>query len=140
MPKSWSSAESFSDRISIPILFLLVSESTELQVLPSNKCLCYSIQSSGLASEEVLGESAYSVHAWSVDSVMPASLQPHGLQPARLLCPWDSPGKNTGVGCHVFLHNLLYHCQNTLYGIFLVSSRNQIKKNQSKINLQLLNK
>ena len=27
------------------------------------------------------------------------SLQPHGLQPARLLSPWDSPGKNTGVGC-----------------------------------------
>ena len=24
---------------------------------------------------------------------------PHRLQPARLLCPWDSPGKNTGVGC-----------------------------------------
>ena len=28
------------------------------------------------------------------------SLQPHGLQqPARLLCPWDSPGRNAGVGC-----------------------------------------
>ena len=27
------------------------------------------------------------------------SVQPHGLWPARLLCPWDSPGKNTGVGC-----------------------------------------
>ena len=27
-------------------------------------------------------------------------LWPHGLQPARLLCPWDSPGKNTGAGCH----------------------------------------
>ena len=26
--------------------------------------------------------------------------RPHGLQPARLLCPWDSPGKNTGVSCH----------------------------------------
>ena len=26
-----------------------------------------------------------------------------GLQPARLLCPWHFPGKNTGVGCH-FLH------------------------------------
>jgi len=25
---------------------------------------------------------------------------PHGLYPARLLCPWNSPGKNTGVGCH----------------------------------------
>ena len=30
-------------------------------------------------------------------------LRPHGLQPARLLCPWDSPGKNTGVGCHFLL-------------------------------------
>ena len=28
------------------------------------------------------------------------TLGPSGLQPARLLCPWDSPGKNTGVGCH----------------------------------------
>ena len=24
---------------------------------------------------------------------------PHELQPTRLLCPWDAPGKNTGVGC-----------------------------------------
>ena len=32
--------------------------------------------------------------------VMSDSWQPHGLYPARLLCPWDSPGKNTGVGCH----------------------------------------
>ena len=31
---------------------------------------------------------------------MSNSLQPHGLWPARLLCPRDSPGKNTGVGCH----------------------------------------
>ena len=28
------------------------------------------------------------------------SLWPHDLWSARLLCPWDSPGKNTGVGCH----------------------------------------
>ena len=26
-----------------------------------------------------------------------------GLYPVRLLCPWDFPGKNTGVGCHFFL-------------------------------------
>ena len=26
--------------------------------------------------------------------------------PARLLCPWDSPGKNTGVGCHFFLQEI----------------------------------
>ena len=30
-------------------------------------------------------------------------LRPHGLEPARLLCPWDFPGKNTGVGCHFLL-------------------------------------
>ena len=34
------------------------------------------------------------------------TLQPHGPQPARLLCPLDSPGKNTGVGCCVLLHTL----------------------------------
>ena len=33
-------------------------------------------------------------------SVMSGSLQPHGLQPARLICPWDFPGKNSGMGCH----------------------------------------
>ena len=31
------------------------------------------------------------------------SVQPHGLRPTRLLHPWDSPGKNTGVGCHFLL-------------------------------------
>ena len=41
-------------------------------------------------------------------SVMPNSLRLHGLYPTRLLCPWDSPGKNTGVGCHFLLQgNLL---------------------------------
>ena len=39
-------------------------------------------------------------------SVMSNSLQPPGLQPARLLCPWDSPGKNTGVGCHFLLQGI----------------------------------
>ena len=28
---------------------------------------------------------------------------PHGRQPTRLPRPWDSPGKNTGVGCHFLL-------------------------------------
>ena len=28
-------------------------------------------------------------------------VRPHRQQPTSLLCPWDSPGKNTGVGCHV---------------------------------------
>ena len=36
-------------------------------------------------------------------SVMSNSLQPHGLYLTRLLCPWDSPGQNTGWGCHLLL-------------------------------------
>ena len=31
------------------------------------------------------------------------SVRPHRWQPTSLLCPWDSPGKNTGVGCHFLL-------------------------------------
>ena len=34
---------------------------------------------------------------------MPDSLWPYGPYPIRLLCPWDSPSKNTGVGFHTFL-------------------------------------
>ena len=33
-------------------------------------------------------------------------LEPHRLQPARLLCPWDFPGKNIGVGCHFLLQRV----------------------------------
>ena len=57
-------------------------------------------------------------------SVMISSFQPHGLQPARLLCPWDSPGKSTRVGCHFLLQGIfqtqglnlgLLHCGQILY-------------------------
>ena len=34
------------------------------------------------------------------------TLQPHGLQPPRLLCPWNSVVKNTGVGCHALLQGI----------------------------------
>ena len=34
---------------------------------------------------------------------MSDSVRPHRQQPTRLPCPWDSPGKNTGVGCHFLL-------------------------------------
>ena len=49
-------------------------------------------------------------HPWNISSqycccccitlVMSDSVQPHRRQPTRLCRPWDSPGKNTGVGCH----------------------------------------
>ena len=55
---------------------------------------------------------------------MSSSLRSHGLQLARLLCPWNSPGKNTGVGCHPLLQSNfpsqgsnpgLLHCRQILY-------------------------
>ena len=38
-----------------------------------------------------------------IASVMSDSVRPHRRQPTRLPHPWDSPGKNTGVGCHFLL-------------------------------------
>ena len=37
---------------------------------------------------------------------MSDSVRPHRRQPTRLPRPWDSPGKNTGVGCHVLLQGM----------------------------------
>ena len=37
---------------------------------------------------------------------MSDSVRPHRRQPTRLPRPWDSPGKNTGVGCHLFLQRM----------------------------------
>ena len=39
-------------------------------------------------------------------SVMSDSLWPCRLKPTRLLYPWDSPGKNTGMGCHFILQGI----------------------------------
>ena len=39
-------------------------------------------------------------------SVVSDSSWLHGLYPARLLCPCDSPGKNTGAGCHFLLEEI----------------------------------
>ena len=39
-------------------------------------------------------------------SVVSKSLWPHGLLSAWLLCSWDFPGKNAGVGCHLLLQGI----------------------------------
>ena len=36
----------------------------------------------------------------------PTILWPHGLEPVRLLCPWDAPGTNSGLGCHARLQGI----------------------------------
>ena len=41
-----------------------------------------------------------------VAQLCPTLLWPHGLQPARLLCPWNFPSKNTRVDCHFLLQGI----------------------------------
>ena len=57
-------------------------------------------------------------------SVVSDFFQSHELQAARLLCPWNSPGKNTGVGCHFLCQKIsstqglnphLPYCMKSLY-------------------------
>ena len=59
-----------------------------------------------------------------LSSVVSDPLQPHGLWPGRLLCLWDFPGRNTGVGCHFRLQGIfptrgwnpgLLHCRRIIY-------------------------
>ena len=67
------------------------------------------------------------LHVCSVASVMSDSLLPYEPQPARLLCPWNSPSKDTGGGCRALLQGIfltqglnlcllrLLHCRQILY-------------------------
>ena len=55
---------------------------------------------------------------------IPTFCDPVDYSPPKLLCPWNSPGKNTGVGCHFLLQGIfltqglnpdLLHCRQILY-------------------------
>ena len=65
-------------------------------------------------------------------SAVSDSFQPYRVQPARLLCPWDFPGKNTGVGHHFLLQGIfptqglnlgLLHCRPILYRLSYKGSK-----------------
>ena len=72
----------------------------------------------------VLEEATVDQSAVLSRSVVSDSLPLHGLWPTRLLCPWDSPGKSTGVGCRALFQGIfltqeskpgLQHCRQILY-------------------------
>ena len=70
-------------RIILPyFIFLLKAE--QIWLLYINKCVCVCL----------------------VASVESDSLPPYGLLATRPLCPWDSPGENTRVGCHALLQGI----------------------------------
>ena len=45
---------------------------------------------------------------------MSDSVRPHRWQPTRRPRPWDSPGKNTGVGCHFLLQCMKVKCESVV--------------------------
>ena len=57
-----------------------------------------------------------------VTSVVSDSVRPHRRQPTRLPYPWDSPGKNTGVGCHFLLQCMKMKSQNEVAQLCLTLS------------------
>ena len=106
--------------------------------------VCISLnKSNSYLKKEVGGQKSFqklnnALQACSVASGMSNSLWPPGLWPTRLLCPWDSPGKNTGVGCHALLQGIfsaqganlhVLHCRWILYPMsYLGSPHNALKE------------
>ena len=90
------------------------------QMLDNRPVFCSELQSVWLRTVRNISEQSF----YLTRSVVSDSLQPCRLQPARLLCPWDSPGKNTRVGYHFLLQGIfptqgsnlgLLHCRQMLY-------------------------
>ena len=62
---------------------------------------CSSVARGRPESRKPAGLATAAAAAKSLQSCL--TVQPHRRQPTRLCRPWDSPGKNTGVGCHCLL-------------------------------------
>ena len=73
----------------------------------------------------------------AVCSVMSDSLRSHGLQPTRLLCPWNFPGKNTGVDSHFLLQGMFptqgsnWHLLHLLIGRWILYSSHHLASHTS---------
>ena len=77
--------------------------------------IAYPLQYSGLENFTIRGDWRTTVHGVTESDMTGwlwllllshfsrVSVWPHRRQPTRFPCPWDSPGKNTGVGCHFLL-------------------------------------
>ena len=104
-------------------------------------CMCIKNQQLEMGMEQLTGSKlgkeynkavychhSYLIHmqgasAWKVASVLSNSLWPYGLQPTMLLCPWDSPSKNTGVSCHALFQEFFPTQRSNLHLLWLVHCR-----------------
>ena len=106
-------------------MYLMILPHSYLLYLLHSHCDCFFSGHYQASLEECNSQSLYIRYkVKSSCSVVSSSLRPHGLWPTRLPCPWDFPGKSTGVGCHFLLQRIfptqgsnpgLHHCRQTLY-------------------------
>ena len=103
---SSSSLHSFPASRSFQMSQLFPSGGQSIRVSASPSVLPMNIQdwfplgwTGWISSQHVLSRS-------TLCNPMDCSLRPHRLYPARLLCPWTCPGKNTGVDCHFLLQGI----------------------------------
>ena len=65
----------------------------------------------------------YILHAAAAKSLQSClTLRPHRRQPTRLHCPRDSPGKNTGVGCHFLLQCMKVKSESEVSQLYIIPS------------------
>ena len=94
-----------------PLRKLLVALLSPLEPLPQSLCPAQNSTSSPLPTSQGSASCSHLISVLRMSesvsrSVTPNSLQSYGLWPARLHCPCDSPGKNTGVGSHSLLQKI----------------------------------
>ena len=122
-----------------------LSPSSLRTVLPVSKGRgCWILNDLGDHGDQYLTRKALSVSF----SVMSHSLRPHGLQSTSFLCPWSSPGRSTGVGCHFLLQGIfptqglnlcllcLWHCRWLLYHQSYQESLKALRENPIACSLQ----
>ena len=68
---------------------------------------------------------------------MSHSVQPHRQQPTRLPRPWDSPGKNTGLGCHFLLQIMVKNCPKLITDLKPHSKETQRKPRRKIPNIYI---
>ena len=122
-------------KLKLRVLLLIVSDSLEPRGLQTSRLLCpwnFPGKNTGVGCNALLqgifptkgsNQHLLQVPHESEDAhSCPTLCNP--MEPARLPCPWDFPGKNTGVGCHFLLQGIfltqgsnsgLPHCRQTLY-------------------------
>ena len=119
--KSWSAVWQCLHMTEFQLIFLSPEENNTGKKLRFTHLDCLEVRGEGINAQEIGQKSCFAqlltlvnfppaiaaqrvccCCCW-VTSVVSDSVRPHRRQPTRLCRPWDSPGKNTGVGYHFLL-------------------------------------